>query len=222
MWTRFRNREEAGRRLAEQLTPLRDEAPRIFALARGGVPVAFEIAMALQAPLEVLVARMLGVPSQPELGLGAIAEGGATFIDPDMLRKAHLSDEQLRQVVETETHELQRLLQFYRGNRPLSGVRGHTAILVDDGLATGGTARAAVRAVRELKPRKLLLAVPVAGTEALQALRQEEVDDVIVLEEPDLLDSVGAWYEDFHQVDDEEVLALLLEARNLGPTPSAR
>jgi putative phosphoribosyl transferase len=222
MWMRFRNREEAGRRLAEQMLPLREEAPRVLALPRGGLPVAFEIAMALQAPLEVLLARKLGVPSQPELELGAIAEGGATYINPDILHEAELTEAQLQQVVETETRELQRRLQLYRGNRPLSSVRGHTAILVDDGLATGGTARAAVRAVRELKPRRLVVAVPVATSDTLQALRQEEVDDVVVLEEPDMLSSVGAWYEDYHQVDDEEVLALLLQARNLGPTPSAR
>jgi predicted phosphoribosyltransferase len=219
---RFQNREEAGRRLAEQLTPLREESPRLLALSSGGVPVAYEIAMALQAPLEVVVARTLGMPSQPERALGAIAESGETYIDLNLLREAGLTEARLEQLVEAETRELQQRLQLYRGSRPLSGVRGHTAILVEDGLATSATTRAAVRAVRELKPRKLVLAVPVASAELVQELRQEEVDDFVLLEEPDVLGSVGAWYEDYHPVNDEEVLALLLQARSLGPTPSAR
>ncbi len=220
MRMRFRNREEAGRMLATKLEHLRDEAPVVLALPRGGVPVGYEIAMALGAPLEVLVVRKLGVPWRPELGMGAIAEGGATYMNREVLEYGDLTDEEVRAVAEEETQELERRVRQYRGGRPLPDVRGRTVILVDDGLATGGTARAAARAVRGLNPRRLVLAVPVAGAETAAALRREEVDEMVAFEEPTMLGAVGVWYEDFHQVDDEEVLALLEEAHDLGAAPT--
>lgn len=219
MRMRFRNREEAGRMLAERLEYLRKERPLVLALPRGGVPVGYEIAMALDAPLEVLMVRKLGVPWRPELGMGAIAEGGGTYVNAEVLRYADLTDEDVRVVAEQEARELERRVHLYRGRRPLPEVKGHTVILVDDGLATGGTARAAARAVRERGPRRLVLAVPVASADTADALRREEVHEVVALEEPLMLGAVGAWYEDFHQVDDEEVLALLMEAHNLGASP---
>jgi putative phosphoribosyl transferase len=220
MRMRFRNREEAGRMLAERLEYLREEQPVVLALPRGGVPVGYEIAMALGAPLEVLVARKLGVPWRPELGMGAIAEGGATYVNPEVLQYADLTDEDVRAVAEEESKELERRVRLYRGQRPLPDVKGRTVILVDDGLATGGTARAAARAVREPGPKQLVLAVPVASADTAEALRREEVHEVVTVEEPMMLGAVGAWYEDFHQVDDEEVLALLMEAHNLGASPT--
>lgn len=218
MRMRFRDRSEAGRMLAERLKDVRDESPVVLALPRGGVPVGYEIAMALGAPLEVVVVRKLGVPWRPELGMGAIAEEGAMYLNPEVVAYSDLSDEEVRKVTTEETHELARRVRLYRGERPLPDVRGRTAILVDDGLATGGTARAAARAVRALGPKRLVLAVPVAAEETAKKLAAEEVDEVVAEQEPEMLGAVGAWYEDFHQVDDEEVLALLTEAKNLGTT----
>lgn len=221
MRMRFRNREEAGRMLAERLRYLlRDEPAWVLALPRGGVPVGYEISRALGLPLEVLVVRKLGVPWRPELGMGAIAEGGATYVNDEVLQYADLTLKDVRAAAKEESLELKRRVEQYRGNRPLPDLRGHTVILVDDGLATGGTARAAARAVLELGPKRVVLAVPVASAETAEALRREEVDEVVTVEEPVMLGAVGAWYEDFHQVDDEEVLALLAEARDLGETPA--
>lgn len=220
MRMRFRDREEAGRMLAERLRDTRDESPVVLALPRGGVPVGYEVATALGAPLEVLVVRKLGVPWRPELGMGAIAEGGALYVNPEVLAYADLTNADALEVARQEARELARRVRLYRGERPLPDVRGRTVLLVDDGLATGGTARAASRAVRSLGPRRLVLAVPVAAAETAEALRGEEVDEVVAVQEPDRLGAVGVWYEDFHQVDDEEVLALLRQAHNLGASPS--
>ena len=213
MRMRFRNREEAGRMLAERLGHLWGGASWVFALPRGGVPVGYELARVLGLRLDVLVVRKLGVPWRPELGMGAIAEGGATYVNDEVLQYADLTLKDVRAVAKEEVRELERRVRLYRGERPLPDLRGQSVILVDDGLATGGTARAAARAVRELEPRRLVLAVPVAAAETAEALRREEVDEVVTVEEPVVLGAVGAWYEDFHQVDDEEVLALLTEAR---------
>lgn len=219
MRMRFRDRNEAGRQLAERLRDVLDETPVVLALPRGGVPVGYEVAVALGAPLEVLVSRKLGVPWRPELGMGAIAEGGALYLNAEVLAYADLTNEEALEVARQESRELARRVRLYRGERPVPDVKGRTVLLVDDGLATGGTARAAARAVRVLGPRRLVLAVPVAAAETAEALRGE-VDEVVAVQEPPRLGSVGAWYEDFHQVDDEEVLALLRRAHHLGASPS--
>ncbi|MFY0527729.1 phosphoribosyltransferase [Archangium gephyra] len=219
MRMRFRDREEAGRMLAERLRDTRGESPVVLALPRGGVPVGDEVARALGAPLEVLVARKLGVPWRPELGMGAIAEGGALYVNAEVLAYADLTNEDALAVARQESRELARRVRLYRGERPLPDVRGRTVLLVDDGLATGGTARAAARAVLARGPRRLVLAVPVAAAETAEALRREEVDEVVTVQEPERLGAVGLWYEDFHQVDDEEVLALLTHAHPTGASP---
>ncbi|HZH16802.1 MAG TPA: phosphoribosyltransferase family protein [Archangium sp.] len=220
MRMRFRDREEAGRMLAERLRDRRDESRVVLALPRGGVPVGHKVATALGAPLEVLVARKLGVPWRPELGMGAIAEGGALYVNVEVLAYADLTNEDALAVARQESRELARRVRLYRGERPLPDVRGQTVLLVDDGLATEGTARAAARAVRVLGPRRLVLAVPVAAAETAETLRrEEEVDEVVAVQKPERLGAVGVWYEDFHQVDDEEVLALLTHAHPSGASP---
>jgi predicted phosphoribosyltransferase len=206
--TRFRDRHDAGRRLAAELLALRDEDPVVIGLPRGGVPVAEEIATALGAPLEVLAVRKLGAPHNPEYGIGAIAEGGARVFDTEALAVLGINGGVLDSIVARETEELRRRVVAYRGARPLTDLAGRTAIVVDDGVATGVTDTAALRAVRRLRPRRLVLAVPVCAPDSAARLR-EEADEVVCLSEPPLLYGVGQWYRDFSQVSDEEVIAAL-------------
>lgn len=208
----FRDREDAGQRLAPHLAHHRDAQPVVLGLPRGGLVVAYEIARALGAPLDVWVARKLGAPMQPELGVGAIAEGGEVYLDAEIIRLLGITDEELAQVAEREAEELERRVRRFRGRRPAPEIRGRTVILVDDGIATGGTARAAIRSLRRLGPRRLVLAVPVGSAPTLDALRSE-VDEVVCLQPDPHLGSVGAWYLDFTQTSDEEVRALLEESR---------
>lgn len=217
---RFRDREEAGRLLAEQLREHAGEAPVVLALPRGGVSVGYEIAQALGVPLDVMVVRKLGVPWHPELGMGALAEGGAVYLNREVLEEAELDPEELRAVIAEEARELERRVHRYRGGRPLPELKGRTVILVDDGLATGGTARAAVRALRGFGAGRIILAVPVAASQTAEQLR-EEVDVLICVQEPSNLWAIGTWYEDFHQMSDEEVLVLLDQARrSMGASPA--
>jgi putative phosphoribosyl transferase len=217
---RFRDREEAGRLLAEQLREYAGEAPLVLALPRGGVAVGYEIARALDAPLDVMMVRKLGVPWHPELGMGALAEGGAVYINREVLQEAELEPDELRTVIAEEARELERRVRRYRGGRPLPELKGRTVILVDDGLATGGTARAAVRALRGFGAGRIILAVPVAASETAEQLR-EEVDTLVCVQEPVNLWAIGTWYEDFHQMSDEEVLVLLDQAhQSTGVSPA--
>jgi putative phosphoribosyl transferase len=217
---RFRDREEAGRLLAERLREYAGEAPLVLALPRGGVAVGYEIARALDAPLDVMMVRKLGVPWHPELGMGALAEGGAVYINREVLQEAELEPDELRAVIAEEASELERRVQRYRGGRPLPELKGRTVILVDDGLATGGTARAAIRALRGFGAGRIILAVPVAASQTAELLR-EEVDALVCVQEPGNLWAIGTWYEDFHQMSDEEVLVLLDQAhRNTGVSPA--
>ncbi len=184
----------------------------VLGLPRGGVPVAFEVARALGAPLEVLVARKLGAPGNPEYALGAIAEGGAVVLEDEAVAESGAGEAELARLVEQETAELARRVRAYRGDRPLPPLAGRTAILVDDGIATGRTALAAVRALRRLGPRRLVLAAPVAAAETAAKLRGE-VDELVCLAEPELFFAVGSWYERFGQTSDDEVRELLERAR---------
>lgn len=209
----FRDREDAGRRLAERLTWYRDESPIILALPRGGVPVGYEIARALHAPLDIFIARKLGAPGRPEFGIGAVAQGGVRVLNERAVQALGISEEYIERATQRETKEIERRLRLLRGDRPEPEIRGRTAILVDDGLATGVTARAAIEALRRRSPRSLVLAVPVCAPQTVEALRQE-VDELICLKCPSDFMAVGLWYRDFDQVEDEEVIALLESARS--------
>jgi putative phosphoribosyl transferase len=212
----FKDRLDAGRELAVALHKYRDRAPIVVALPRGGVPVGYEVARALDAPLDVIIARKLGAPGHPELGIGAIAQGGALYLDADLIARLGVSGAYLKRVAQEELGELQRRLRLYRGDRLPLDVAGRTVLLVDDGLATGVTVRAAVRALRAQEPYEIVVAVPVCPAQTARALRAE-VDDVVCAVTPDDLYAVGAWYLDFDQTPDEQVLALLARARRDDP-----
>lgn len=210
---RFADRHAAGRLLAERLgrdaaLSAGDTRPVVLALPRGGVPVAREVADLLGAPLDVLVTRKIGYPYQPELGVGAIAEGGEPVYDDDLLRRLGLTRSSLTQVVDRERSELSRRVAAYRGGRPPPDVAGRQVVLVDDGLATGVTARAALRSLRGRSARRTVLAVPVAAPSSAAAMRQE-ADEVVTLATPALFRAVGEWYISFGQVSDADVVALL-------------
>ncbi|MRH92867.1 phosphoribosyltransferase [Nocardia sp. SYP-A9097] len=205
------NRAEAGHRLAEQLTMLRGAHVVVLGLPRGGVPVAFEVARWLNAPLDVIVVRKLGVPYQRELAFGAIGEGGARVINADVVEGAELTGEDIARVEQRERAELERRAVRFRAGRPRIPLTGRTAVIVDDGAATGATAGVACRAARAQGAARVVLAVPVASQDALRVLRRE-ADEVICLERPRFFDAVGQWYEHFDETTDDEVVELLTRA----------
>ncbi|NGO12620.1 phosphoribosyltransferase [Streptomyces sp. HC44] len=209
---RFRDRRQAGAALAERLLAQRDEGalpdPVVLALPRGGVVVAGEVARALDAPLDVLVARKIGAPFQSELGVGAIAGEDEPLFDERALDRLGLSKAALEPIVEREREELHRREQLYRKGLAIPELTGRTAVVVDDGVATGVTALAALRSVRRHDPARVTLAVPVCSPEAARLVR-EEADDVVCLHEPATFMAVGLWYEEFDQVTDDEVLDVL-------------
>jgi putative phosphoribosyl transferase len=207
----FIDRADAGRRLAAMLLPYRGEQPLVLALPRGGVPVAYEIAHALAAPLDILVVRKLGVPGQRELAMGAIATGGVCVLDTEIIQALGITPRQIDEVRAEESIELERRQRALRGDRPPPEVRDRTIILVDDGLATGSTARAALRALRQEQPRRLVLAAPVCARESAQALHTD-ADAIVCALTPENFFAVGAWYEHFGQTSDQEVLDLLQRA----------
>ena len=204
----FRDRRDAGRQLAERLTLLELADPVVLALPRGGVPVAMEVASLLGAPLDVFVARKLGAPWQPELAVGAIAEGSDDVVAAPHAAQVGFGPADLAALAVREREELARRVRRYRGDRQLPGLAGRDVVLVDDGLATGTTAEAALRALRRFGPRRLVLAVPVAAPDAAERLRGV-ADDVVSLISPSNLGAVGAAYDDFTQTTDDEVTAAL-------------
>jgi len=206
------DRRTAGERLAERLLPYRDQAPVVLALPRGGVPVAFEIAQRLGAPLDVLIVRKVGAPSNPEYGLGAVVEGGTRFLDEPRIRAAGYTVRELGPTIAREAAEVDRRAREFRGENPAVDLRDRTVILVDDGVATGGTMLAALRAVRGKGPRRIVLALGVAPPDTVETLRPE-VDDLVVLLVPPVFFAVGEWYHRFSQVSDEEVRRLLERSR---------
>jgi putative phosphoribosyl transferase len=208
----FRDRAEAGRFLALKLaahTGRQDTV--ILALPRGGVPVAFEVAKSLNAPLDVFIVRKLGVPGQEELALGATATGKVRVLNQDIITALGISDEVIESVIAKEERELQRREQLYRGDRPPCELEGKTVILVDDGLATGSTMRAAVLALRRRNPARVIAAVPVAAVSTCEEFK-DEVDEIVCAATPKSFYAVGQWYEDFSQTTDAEVQELLRRA----------
>lgn len=216
----FQDRREAGRVLADAVRSQGPEDPVVFGLPRGGVPVAFEVAKALDAPLEVLVARKIGAPGNPELAIGAIAEGGARVLDHAMIRRLLVGHEELEHAIARATTELEERAGRYRGTVPPVSLENRTAVVVDDGLATGSTARAAIRAIRARSPKRVVLAVPVGARESVEALRSE-ADEVVCAMVPEHLLAIGFWYRDFGQTSDHEVVQLLARARGDAPAVEA-
>jgi putative phosphoribosyl transferase len=209
---RFRDRADAGRQLASRLLPLQREDAVVLGLPRGGVAVAAEVARALGAPLDVILVRKLGVPAQPELGMGAIGEGDARVINADVVRYAGVSEADIAAVERRERSELERRIKRYRGDAPREQLAGRIAVLVDDGIATGSTARAACQVARAQGAARVVLAVPVAPPSAGAAL-EGDADELVCLETPQRFLAIGEWYEDFSQTRDEEVVSLLRAAR---------
>jgi putative phosphoribosyl transferase len=210
----FRDRAEAGRELSPALREYAGRADVVvLALPRGGVPVAFEVARDLGAPLDVFVVRKLGLPVQPELAMGAIASGGAQVLNELVIHEAGVSDETIEQVAAREREEVARRELLYRGERPPLHLEGKTVLFVDDGLATGTTMRAAVEALREHRPAKVVVAVPVAPPASCERLRAE-VDEVVCAQTPEPFVAIGACYESFPQLTDDEIRALLEEAEH--------
>ncbi|MFF2074026.1 phosphoribosyltransferase family protein [Kitasatospora sp. NPDC058162] len=214
--THFTDRTEAGRRLAGLLAHLAGPDTVVVALPRGGVPVAAEVAAALGAPLDICVIRKLGVPYQPELGMGAIGEDGVRVLNEQVIRLAGVGDGQLAQVERRERAELERRALRYRGDRPAADLRGRTVVVVDDGIATGSTARAACRIVRARGAARVVLAVPVAPRDWTERL-SEVADELVCVDTPSPFFAIGEFYADFSQTGDEEVLRLLAEARGERP-----
>lgn len=210
--TVFRDRRDAGRRLAQALSHYAGRSDvTIYALPRGGVPVAYEVALALQAPLDIFVVRKLGLPGREELAIGAVGSGGVRVLNDDIIRLLNVPQEVINIVAQRELQELQRREHIYRGERSAPQVRDRTIILIDDGLATGASMRAAVMGLRARHPARIVIAVPTAAREVCDAF-QFAVDEMVCVITPEPFDGVGKWYEVFSQVDDEEVRMLLEQA----------
>jgi predicted phosphoribosyltransferase len=213
----YRDRFDAGRELAARLRRYANRPELlVLALPRGGVPVAFEVARAFRAPLDVFLVRKLGLPGHEELAIGAIADGGVRVLNEEAVRAFDISEDTIDAIAREEQRELERRAVAYRGDRPPPPVRGHTVILIDDGLATGSTMRAAVRALRRRRPAWLVVAVPVGASDSCAALA-DEADDLVCPHTPEPFRAVGLWYEDFSQTSDDEVRELLERAEEWSP-----
>lgn len=207
----FENRQEAGKKLAADLFKLKKENPYVLAMPRGGVPVGYEVAEVLQAPLDVLVVRKIGLSGNREFGIGAIAEGGVKVLDTPTIEVLGIDEEEIKGTLLLEEKELLRRVEVYRGGKPLPSMKDWTVVLIDDGMATGMTARAAIESVKKLNPKKIVLAMPACTLEVSQSLR-DQVDEVLCLSTPVEFMAVGVWYKDFAQISDEEVVDLLKKA----------
>ena len=210
----FADRADAGRRLAGALRHLRDADPVVLALPRGGVPVAFEVAHALDAPLDLLLIRKIGAPGQPELALGAVMDGDRpeTVINEEVRRVFAVTDKELAELVAAKLAEIEQRSRRYLAGRPRARLGGRTVIVIDDGVATGATMRVALKAIRRAGPRRLVVAVPVAPPDTVAVLKRE-ADDVVCLDSSEFFGGLSAFYRDFRQLEDDEVIALLDRAR---------
>lgn len=216
----FRDRADAGQQLAQTLDAYAHRpGVVVLALPRGGVPVGYEIARELGVPLDVFVVRKLGTPGHEELAMGAIASGGVRVLNQDVIGALRIPEQAIDRVAEREAEELRRREELYRGDRPPMDLQGHTVILVDDGLATGSTMRAAAQAVKRQNPARVVIAVPVAAQSTCDELRRE-VDEVVCLQTPEYFSAVGQWYWDFSQTSDTEVRDLLERTVHSDSTPS--
>lgn len=218
---RFENRRDAGRRLAAALGAFRDAGALVLALPRGGVPVGYEVARALNAPLDIVLVRKIGVPGHPEFGLGAVVDGAEphTVLDEELIAQMGVPQAYLASETQRQLDEIERRRSAYRGDRPPHTVGGRTVIVVDDGIATGSTVRVVLQALRRADPSRIILAVPVAPRDTLETLAAD-VDEIVCLETPDPFHAVGEHYADFDQTSDQEVVDLLHAAEN--PRPAAR
>lgn len=219
----FADRVEAGRKLAARLLKYQDKNPVVLGVPRGGVPVAYEVARALKAPLDVIIVRKLGAPGEPELGIGAVVDGDhpETILNPEVMSVLRVSREYLEREVRNQLKEIHRRNQVYRGGRARVELKDRTVIIVDDGIATGGSIRAALRGVRNQGPKTVILAVPVAPADTIESLRSE-VDDIVCLSIPPMFFGIGEFYEDFHQLTDAEVIRLLQQAQPEGAAAETR
>ncbi len=210
----FQNRQEAGKKLAGKLYQYRRENPYVLAMPRGGVPVGFKVAEVLYAPLSVIVVRKIGLSGNPEYGIGTIAEGGVKVLDTTTIKVLGIDEKELKDAIGLEEEELKRRVKTYRGGKPLPNLMGKTAILVDDGMATGITAKAAIESVKKLNPKKIVLATPICALDTALNLKNL-VDEMICLVTPFDFMAVGAWYKNFKQISDKEVVDLLRSNRRL-------
>ncbi len=206
----FRDRSDAGRRLAKALSEYKGRSAVVLALPRGGVPVAAEVAAALDAPLDLILVRKIGVPTQPELAMGAVVDGAAPIIvrNEEVIELSGTTADEFDSACKRELAEIERRRKLYIGDRSRAEIAGQVVIVVDDGIATGATTRAALQAIRDRKPKELVLAVPVAPSDTITQLRRK-VDALICLETPELFGAIGYFYRDFRQVSDQEVVAIL-------------
>lgn len=208
----FENRQEAGKKIASQLLKYRQENPHIMAMPRGGVPIGYEVAEVLHAPLDTIVVRKIGLSGNPEYGIGAIAEGGVQVMDDTAISILGIDQKDLKDTIGLEEEELKRRVSIYRDGESLPDLTDKTAILVDDGMATGLTAKAAIEAIKRLNPKKIVLATPVCALDTAESLRSY-VYEVLCLEAPAEFMAVGIWYRNFTQVTDQEVVDLLSQAK---------
>lgn len=204
----FRDRADAGRQLAAVLAVYRDRRPFVLAIPRGGVVVGYEVAVALDAPLDVIVPRKLRAPYNPELAIGAVAHDGSVYLNTDLIRSLRISEDYVREEIANQLAEIRRRMRLYRGDRPGPVLTGHAAVVTDDGMATGSTMIAALRAARAMGPTRLVAAVPVAPADGVRRL-EAEADEVCCLLTPESFYAVGQFYDDFGQTTDEEVILLL-------------
>lgn len=209
----FKNRQEAGQQLAEKLTKYAKDKPIVVALPRGGVVLGYEVAKKLKAPLDILVARKIGAPLHPEFGIGAIAPNGIFILNTDLIKSFGITESELKKVIKTQTKEMTRRVELYRQDLPLIDLKNRTVIVIDDGLATGVTTQAAILSIKQMSPKKIILAVPISPPDTANKFRKK-VDEFLCLLEPAGFYAVGAYYEDFEQVTDDEVISLIRKSKN--------